>query len=245
MPIEKDIHSPTLLRFIDRDDALSKLVEVMPIAEMSNRENLVIAISFGGVLFAKKLATILKCPFDVLFTASIPAPLNPECPIAMVSETYDIIIHDALVNAFEVSLDYIYGEAKRRYEEQILSTIYKFRKGEVISSLKGEDVIIVDEGIDSGMTITNVVKSCINHQAKSVSIAVPVMPADVEFLLKDIVDNLYTILRPRHFVEVSSYYERFDVLSSEQVEEILKEGFLVQRQQKKIKEKDQKEKENK
>lgn len=214
--------------FINRDDALQRLIEVMPIDDMRKRNNIVIAISYGGVLFARNLAKILQSPFDLLFTASIPAPANPECPIAMISETYDIITHDALIQSFDISNDYIYGEAKRRYEEEILSTIYKIRKGKVISSLKGEDVIIVDEGIDSGLTITTVIKSCINRQAKSVSIAVPVMPADIEILLRDIVDNIYTVLRPAHFVEIINYYDEYKPLPLNDVETILSENFLTQ-----------------
>lgn len=222
-------------QFKDRDDALSRLVEVMPIAEMSKRKNLVIAISYGGVLFARNLAKVLGASYDLLFTAAIPAPVNPECTIAMVSETYDIITHDALIQSFDISNDYIYGEAKRRYEEQILSTIYKVRKGEMINSLKDEDIIIVDEGIDSGMTITTAIKSCINRQAKSVSVAVPIMPADVELLLHDIADNIYTVLRPVHFVELVNYYEKYEPLPIEKAEELLSKGFLAQEHDKQTK----------
>ncbi len=226
----------TIEKFKDRDDALSRLVEVMPIAAMQKRNNVVIATSYGGVLFAKNLANLLKSPFDLLFTASIPAPLNPECPIAMVSETNDIVTHDALIQSFGISSDYIYGEAKRRYEEQILSTIYKVRKGQVISSLKGQNVIVVDDGIDSGLTIMTVVKSCANRQATSVSVAVPVIPYDIELSLRSVVDNLYVVLRPSYFVEIVSYYEKYEVLMSDEVENILSEGFLMQKQKDKNKE---------
>lgn len=229
--------SARIEKFKDRDDALARLVEIMPIAEMQKRKILVIAISYGGVLFAHNLAKILGAEYDLLFTASIPAPVNPECAIAMVSETYDIITHDALISSFGISNDYIYGEAKRRYEEQILSTIYKVRKGEMINSLKDEDIVIVDEGIDSGMTITTAIKSCINRQAKSVSVAVPIMPADVELLLRDIADNIYTVLRPAHFVEIEDYYEKYESLPQEKVEELLGKGFLAQEHDKHNKEK--------
>lgn len=229
--------SARIEKFKDRDDALARLVEIMPIAEMRKRKILVIAISFGGVLFAHNLAKILGAEYDLLFTASIPAPVNPECAIAMVSETNDIITHDALIASFGISNDYIYGEAKRRYEEQILSTIYKVRKGEMINSLKNEDIIIVDEGIDSGMTITTAIKSCINRQAKSVSVAVPIMPADVELLLRDVADNIYTVLRPVHFVEVADYYEKYEKIPQEKAEELLGKGFFAQEHDKHNKEK--------
>lgn len=210
----------------NREEALERLVELMPIKSMQKEENLVVAISLGGVLFAHKLAQAINAPFDFLFTQAIPSPHNPECPIAMISETYDIVIHEALAHSFDVSLDYIYGEGQRRYEEYILKYIYKFRKGETISSLKGKHVLLVDEGIDSGLTITTSVKACITQQAKSVSVAVPVMPADVANLLDEITDGIYCVLRPQHFIDIASYYEEINPVDPSVVERILSESLF-------------------
>lgn len=210
----------------NRDDALTRLMELMPIKEMQKEECLVVAISFGGVPFAHRLAQAMNARFDFLFTQAILSPLNPECEIAMVSETYDIMIHEALVQAFNVSLDYIYGEAQRQYEEKILKNIYKFRKGETISSLRGRHVLLVDEGIDSGMTITTSVKTCITQQAKSVSIAAPVIPYDVVQQLEEITDDVYCVLKPHYFVDVETYYDEIEPIEPSAVEQILSESLF-------------------
>lgn len=224
MPKEVMARKKDTLR--NRDDALARLMEIMPIKNMQKQDNLVVAISSGGVLFAHKLAQAINAPFDFLFTQAIPSPHNPECDIAMISETYDIVIHEALAQAFDISLDYIYGEAQRRYEERILKYIYKFRKGETISSLKGKHVLLVDEGIDSGLTITTSVKACITQQAKSVSIAVPVMPLDVASLLDEITDDIYCVLKPAHFVDVPTYYDEIEPVEPAIVEKILSESLF-------------------
>ncbi|MGP1450826.1 MAG: phosphoribosyltransferase [Wolinella sp.] len=210
----------------NRDDALSRLIELMPIKKMQKEKPLVVAISSGGILFAHKLAQVINAPFDFLFTQAIPSPHNPECDIAMISETYDIVIHEALTHAFDISLDYIYGEAQRQYEEKILKYIYKFRKGETISSLKGEHILLVDEGIDSGLTITTSVKACITQQAKSVSVASPVMPYDVAMLLEEITDEIYCVLKPQHFVDVETYYDEIEPVDEGVMERILSESLF-------------------
>ena len=46
----------------------------------------------------------------------------------MVSETEEIVINDILINSFDINLDYIYGDAKRKHEDKILSYIYRYRK---------------------------------------------------------------------------------------------------------------------
>ena len=88
-----------------------------------------------------------------LLTEPILAPNNPELAIAMVSETEEVVMHKALIDAFEINEDYVYGEANRKYEEEVLSYVYKYRKGKDLISLKGKYVILADECIETGLTM--------------------------------------------------------------------------------------------
>ena len=65
----------------------------------------------------------------------------------------------------------------------------------------------------------------------------PIMPADVELLLRDVADNIYTVLRPVHFVEVADYYEKYEKIPQEKAEELLGKGFFAQEHDKHNKEK--------
>jgi putative phosphoribosyl transferase len=209
--------------FTDREDALKRLIELLPVKQMQEENWIVVAISMGGVLFAKKIADILHAPFDFLFTEPITAPNNTECQIAMVSETEEIVIHDALAKAFDIKLDYIYDEAHRKYEERIIAYMYRYRKGDMISSLTHKHVLLVDEGIDSGLTMMASVKTAINLHARSVSFAVPVMPLDVFERLEEVIDEVYCVHKPASFVDVPYYYNTIPALSVEKIDTILKD----------------------
>ena len=95
--------------FENRNDALQKLLNNMPLSFFENQDCIVVGISFNGILLANSLAQAIKAPLAFLFTAPILAPNNPECEIAIVSETEEIVYNSELVNAFDISLDFIYG----------------------------------------------------------------------------------------------------------------------------------------
>ena len=161
--------------FENREDALEKLLSNLPLS-FFGQDCIVIGISFEGIYFAYRLAQTLKAPLAFLFTSPILAPNNPECEIAMATETHDVVINEPLVKSFEISLDYIYGEVQRQYEDKMLPLIYQYRKGNPLISFKGKRVLIVDEGIDSGLTAFSAIKSVITLQAKTVHFACPVAP---------------------------------------------------------------------
>jgi len=210
-----------LFQFANRLDATQKLMEILPTEQMSQEDWLLVALSSQGVPIAEYIAKKLGLYYDILFTEAVNAPSNPECAIAMVSETEEIVIHNELVNAFEINLDYIYGEAHRKYEEKILKYAYKYRKGDLIKSLKGKNVLLIDEGCETGMTVLTAIKTAIREGAKSVSFATPVIATNVHVSLEAVVDEIFTAYRVANFVDVAFYYQDTSPLESDEVKAII------------------------
>lgn len=209
--------------FKNREDALIGLMEALPLQQMQKENWIVVAISAGGVLFAQAIAKKIGASLDFLFTEPINAPNNPDCQIAMVSEREEIVIHEALCESFNIKLDFIYGEAHRKYEEKIIKYIYRYRKGEMISSLTDRNVLLIDEGIDTGLTLLACVKTAINLKAKSVSFATPVLPYDVAERVDEVLDDLYYIYKPLDFVSVAHYYEEKEAVDPKDIDNVLQE----------------------
>ena len=53
-------------------------------------------------------------------------------------------MHKALIDSFEISEDYVYGEAQRKYDEEVLSYVYKYRKGKESPYLWRENMLMLD-----------------------------------------------------------------------------------------------------
>lgn len=206
--------------FENREDALQKLLHNMPLNFFEKQDCVVVGISFAGVFFAHRLAQTIKAPLAFLFTSPILAPNNPECEIAMATETHDVVINEPLVRSFGISLDYIYGEVQRQYEDKMLPLIYQYRKGNPLISFKDKRVLLVDEGIDSGLTALASIKSAITSQAKTVYFACPVAPIDVAEVMDEATDGIFCLYRSKNFVDIGYYYKDYPAIESSVIEEI-------------------------
>jgi len=207
--------------FENNEDAANKLIATLPIELLKNNETVVVGVSEGGVYFADKISKHIHATMDILLTEPIPAPNNPELAIAMVSETEDVVMHKALIDSFGISEDYVYGEAKRQYEEKVLSYLYKYRKGKDITSLKGKYVVLVDDCIETGLTIMIALKSAIKSEAKNIFIATPILDQSVYEGLITVCDGVFCPHKIENYISSEYYYKDFKLLNFEEIEEVM------------------------
>ena len=207
--------------FEDREDASKQLIEMLPIELFSQNETVVIGVSEGGVYFADKIANILDAQMDILLTEPILAPNNPEISIAMISETEEVVMHKALVDAFEISEDYVYNEAQRKYEDEVLAYVYKYRKGKDLVSLEGKYVVLADECIETGLTMMVALKSVIARGAKNIYIATPILDRTVYQNLLSVCDGVFCPYKIQDYISIEYYYKDFEAISFDEVFEIV------------------------
>ncbi len=209
--------------FKDRADACNALLEILPIKVMRHEKWILLALSGGGVEITVKLAQRYGFDFDLLFSEAIYAPNNDECQLAMVSESKDIVIEEKLVNSFGISFDYIYEEAQELYHKYITKYQHFYRKGLGIADIKDKNVMLIDEGCESGFIAMCALKSVINMGAKKVAVAVPLMADDLFGLLDMKADKVYTVHQIKDFIEVSYYYRNLPQPKPKKVREMIED----------------------
>ena len=214
--------NPDRIYFKNREVAAYRLLDVLPIDSMKLEDWTVIASSYGGFEIAKIIANSLEGKYDIMFSEKIYAPNNEDCEIAVVTEHEEVLIHEELVKSFDVSLDYIYSKSKQVFDESIIKKINRFRHGEKIEKLENKNVLIVDEGINTGLTMMACIKTAINLKAKSISVATPILPTRSIPSIESIADDLYYVKKLDHFVEIDFYYDSLEELSFEDIEKINK-----------------------
>jgi len=207
--------------FKDRTDASVQLIETLPLSVLKDNETVVIGVSEGGVFFADKIARACDAQMDILLTEPILAPHNPEVPIAMISETEEVVMHKALIDAFEINEDYVYSEAHRKYEEDVLSYVYKYRKGKDLISLHGKYVVLADECIETGLTMMVALKSVIARGAKNIYIATPILDRTVYENLLSVCDGVFCPHKIQDYISIEYYYKNFEVLDFEEISTIV------------------------
>ena len=214
--------NPDRIYFKNREVAAYRLLDVLPIDSMRLEDWTVISSSYGGFEIAKIVAKALNSKYDMMFSEKIFAPNNEDCEIAVVTEHEEVLIHEELVKAFDISLDYVYAKSKQVYDESIVKTVNRFRHGEKIQKFENKNVLIVDEGINTGLTVMACIKTAINLKAKSISVATPILPTASIPTIESIADDLYYIKKLDHFVAINFYYDSLDDVSFEDLEKIIK-----------------------
>jgi putative phosphoribosyl transferase len=208
----------------DREDAANRLVDIMPMQKLKEEEWNIVAVSKGGLQLGSYMKKGLKNSLEILFLEAVMAPHNHECEVARVSETEEIVLNENLINAFEIQYDYIYGEAHRKHEEDILSHIYQYRKGQPFPSMQNRVVLLVDEGSETGTKFMTALKTVLAQKPKAVYIAVPVLPRDVLEVLETFVDDIFFLYDIDDYVETDLYYKNLEQLDDEVIEKILEEN---------------------
>lgn len=215
--------------FKDREEAVEKLINELPLNIFNLENMIVLGVSEGGVYFADKLAKKLDCRMDILLTEPIYSWVNKELVIAMVSETEDIVMHKALIDAFDISKDYIYSEAHHKYSENILGHLYKYRNGIRLNDLNEKYVILTDECVETGLTMMTAVKTVIALGAKNIFIATPILDQVVYDNLVTICDNIFCPYKIDDYISREYYYASLEPFGFDNIEKIMKERIKNER----------------
>lgn len=210
--------------FKNRVDAANKLIDILPIESMKLENWVVVASSFGAYPIAKIIANTLDSKFKMMFSNKIFSPNNDECEIAIITESEEVVIHEELVKSFDISLDYVFSKSKEAYEDLINDYVNKFRDGQKIQDLKNSNILLVDEGLNTGLTMMACIKTAITLGAKSVSVATPIIPNASVPTIESIADDLYFVKKIAHFTAIDSYYEFLEELTFEDIKKIKERG---------------------
>ena len=207
--------------FKDREDACASLIELLPKDILKSEETVVLGISEGGAYIADKIAEALHSRMDLLLTEAIYSNVNKKLPIAMVGETEELVMHKALVDSFGISKDYIYNEASRKYNKTIFDYIQKYRDGEVLNGLEDKYVLLVDESVETSLTMLTAIKTVISLGAKNVFIVVPILDNIVYRSLLTVCDNLFCSHIIDDYISIEYYYENIDEITFDEIDELM------------------------
>lgn len=204
--------------FRDRSQAGRLLLEEVLKLEIANP--VVLGIPRGGVVVAAEIAAGLRAPSDVIIPRKIGAPFNPELAVGAVAQDGTIIVDESLAAALRIDRRLIEARAKEEIRE-IGRRLKLFRANRPALDLVSRDVIVVDDGIATGLTITAALRSVGNQNPSSIALAVPVAPAEVIERLSAEVDHLICLATPEPFHAVGEWYARFDQVEDEEVISLL------------------------
>lgn len=203
--------------FKDRVDAGIKLG--LALKDMSIQDPVVLGIPRGGVIVAVEVAKILNAPLDIAIARKIGAPFEREFAVGAVNSFGNVILNEASIIELGISNDYIKRAVKEELEE-IKRRLSLYRGERDTIDLKDKSVIIVDDGLATGLTVLSVVKGVKMSNPKEIIVAVPVASSEAVKRLENEA-KVFALEIPEYFYAVSQFYEDFHQISDDEVISVL------------------------
>lgn len=176
----------------------------------------VLGIPRGGVIVAAEIARALGLPLDVAVAAKVGAPGNPEYAIGAVAADGQVTVGVAAgYSAEEVSA---FAEAARA---KVAEQTARLRAGRSRLEVSGRTVILVDDGLATGLTAMAAADWLKREDAAKVVVAVPVAaPASVAAVRRH-ADGVVVLQAPEWFSAVGQFYRSFGQTQDSEVLEAL------------------------
>jgi putative phosphoribosyl transferase len=161
---------------------------------------------------------------DIILVKKIGAPNYPELAIGSVSEEDEEFYNNGLLAELgykHSDLDSIKERALIKLQEIAMA----LRQGHAPLPLFNKDIILVDDGIDTGATIEAVIKVLKKRNVKKIIVATPVASAETLLKLEKEVDQVVVVMTPDPIYSIGEWYENFIQIETEEVIKILSEYY--------------------
>ncbi|MFI6072369.1 phosphoribosyltransferase [Actinoplanes sp. NPDC051343] len=209
--------------FADRDEAGRELAQeiarLCPPRSGSQRP-LVLALPRGGVPVAAHVAAAIGADLDVVVARKIGAPARPEYGIGAIAEDgpplFDVDALDAL-GLTEADL----AETVTAERAELARRIQRYRGDRPLPSVTGRTVILVDDGLATGVTAVATLRRLRLRAPARLILALPVCASAARALVDAEADQVICLHMPPLFRAVGRWYDNFDQLTDADVDRVL------------------------
>jgi len=209
---------PSAVRFQDRRDAGRRLAALLE--PFRDELPVVVGIPRGGVPVAAEVARALGVPLDVTVVRKIGAPQNPEFAIGALAEGGIHVLSERTVRALGLSEPELLALIAR-VEGELAERRVRYRGRGEPAPLSGRTVILVDDGLATGLSALAAVRSLRERGASRVILAVPVAAPESAQELRRYADEVVCVEEPSDLWAVGYWYEDFRPTTDEEVAVLL------------------------
>jgi putative phosphoribosyl transferase len=204
------------MRFRTREEAGEALAEAL--VGRVGPDAVVIGLPRGGLPVAAPVARRLGAALDVRVVRKIGLPWEPELALGAVASTGDTVWNEPLVPEVPATE----REVLRRQAWTAAREREAFIRGLLPPTvLTGRPVVVVDDGVATGMTMRAALVSVRRERPARLLVAAPVMaPGVPEELARD-ADEVAALAVPLAFTAVGAHYDAFPQLTDDEVRAVL------------------------
>lgn len=204
--------------FGDRRDAGSQLADRLSEYRWTNP--LVLGLARGGVPVADVVAQRLGGELDVLVARKIGAPGHSEFGIGAVTAEGPPVFDEENLRLLGLTEDDL-KESCEAERAEALRRERRYKRGGGTTPSTDREVIVVDDGLATGVTATAALRAVREQGPRLVTFAAPVCSADGSARLHAEADDVICVATPETFMAVGQWYRDFTQTTDEHVINLL------------------------
>src|SRR5215211_4518518 len=207
--------------FEDRRDAGRRLAGKL--SRFTDERPVVFALPRGGVPVGYEISRSLGAPLDVFVSRKLGAPGQPEFGIGAVAPGGVRVLNGNIVERLGIPDDYLEAVTRREMAE-VERRLRHFRGDRPEPDVRDRTVILVDDGLATGVTARAAVEALRRLGPRRLILAAPVCAAQTAGLLGPEVDELVCLEAPSDLGAIGFWYRDFSQTSDEEVIELLEKA---------------------
>jgi len=192
--------------FYDRYEAGRSIAEEL--AEYAESDAIICAIPRGGVLTGVAVAKRLSLPMELLIVHKSEQEMSGKKVMCAVTEFGSYVCNDNQILKESAIAEQVAVLSQKRLT---------YTDRQEVPSWQGKTVIVVDDGVESGLTIKAVVTALQEQGVHRIIVALPAAPASAIRWLEERVDEVFAVkIEPEYTGIIQQHYSHYpEVLDAE------------------------------
>lgn len=208
--------------FRDRKQAGRLLAtHLQKVIKLDRMNSLILALPRGGVPVAVEVANVLNIPMDILVVRKIGHPFQPEYGIGAITEEGYYWTDPGAIRVSDIQPTQIQQVVEKETLE-VTRRIKKYRSNKPLPSLNGKTIILVDDGLATGVTARVAAQYVRSKGAQKIILAVPIAPDATVQSHPPEFDDIVCFQQSSTLLAVSQFYIDFTQVTDQEVIDIMK-----------------------
>jgi len=189
--------------------------------KLDRMNSLILALPRGGVPVAVEVANVLNIPMDILVVRKIGHPFQPEYGIGAITEEGYYWTDPGAIRVSDIQPTQIQQVVEKETLEVARRT-KKYRNDKPLPSLNGKTIILVDDGLATGVTARVAAQYVRSKGAQQIILAVPIAPDATVQSPPPEFDDIVCFQKSSTLLAISQFYADFAQVTDQEVLDIMK-----------------------
>jgi predicted phosphoribosyltransferase len=210
------------MRFRDRFDAGRQLADL--VLALALGDPVVLGMPRGGVPVAAPVAAALSAPLDIFLVRKVGAPGRPELGVGAVAEG----VAEPVVSEVARQLGLAAEDVRRlavASSAELARQLLAYRGARPLVAIAGRDVVLVDDGLATGISAEAGLRALRRLQPRSLRFAAPVCARHSLARIEPVADQVVSVVVAADLRSVGEWYDDFSQTTDDEVVRLLTDEF--------------------